>query len=264
MKHDGRKVERRAVGSGFATIFPKRRGRKSGEGALRRRLGGSSRRHCGFCTRGRSGAFFRSAIRTTRRCIGGFRPGSGSACSSECWKIWREAKQRGLFDGTEAYVDASFARAKGGGAGVGKTKAGKRVKIMAIVDRCELPLSSNTHPANPHEATLVQLSLDLAFVEDAPANLIGQGVRQRSVGRRIAGAGRRDGRAAPAQSNAAANAGRSSSSAGEAEVDRGAVLRLDAVEAPASGPLGASSGELSGVRSDVRDLPVLQAPRFLR
>ena len=38
-----------------------------------------------------------------------------------------EARQRGLFDGTEACVDASFARAKGGGAGVGNTKAGKGV-----------------------------------------------------------------------------------------------------------------------------------------
>ncbi len=67
-----------------------------------------------------------------------------------------EAKQRGLFDGSEAYVDASFARAKGGGAGVGITKAGKDVKIMAIVDRCGLPLSLSTHPANPHESTLVR------------------------------------------------------------------------------------------------------------
>ena len=56
---------------------------------------------------------------------------------------------------------------------MGKTKAGKGMKIMAIVDRCGLPLSLNTHPANPHEATLVQLSLDLVFVENAPANLIG-------------------------------------------------------------------------------------------
>ncbi len=84
-----------------------------------------------------------------------------------------EAKQRGLFDGSKAYVDASFARAKGGDAGVGNTKAGKGVKIMAIVDRCGLPLSLSTHPANPHESTLVQLSLDLAFAEDEPANLIG-------------------------------------------------------------------------------------------
>lgn len=84
-----------------------------------------------------------------------------------------EAKQRGLFDGTEAYVDASFARAKGGGPGVGNTKAGKGVKVMAIVDRCGLPLSLSTHPANPHESTLVQLSLDLKFTDETPANLVG-------------------------------------------------------------------------------------------
>ena len=70
-------------------------------------------------------------------------------------------------------IDASFARAKGGGIDVGLTKAGKGVKVMAIVDRCGLPLSIGTHSAQRHEARLVQLSLDLVFLDDLPENLVG-------------------------------------------------------------------------------------------
>ena len=84
-----------------------------------------------------------------------------------------EARRCGVLDGEEAYVDGSFARAKGGGPEVGCTKAGKGVKIMAVVDRCGLPLSVSVHSASPHESKLVQLSLDLKFAEEEPANLIG-------------------------------------------------------------------------------------------
>ena len=62
------------------------------------------------------------------------------------------------------------------------------------------------------------------------------GTRRRgSAGRGVAGAGRGDDRAAPP---AAAEAGRASPAPGEAPMDRRAVLRLDAMEAPSSGPLG--------------------------
>ena len=53
------------------------------------------------------------------------------------------------------------------------TKAGKGVKIMAIVDRCGLPLSIGTHSAQRYEAKLVQLSLDLVILDDHPENLVG-------------------------------------------------------------------------------------------
>jgi len=66
-----------------------------------------------------------------------------------------------------------FASAKGGGAGVGKTKRGKGVKILGIVDRHGLPLSVSTHAANHHEVTLVQLSFDFYMIEAKPENLIG-------------------------------------------------------------------------------------------
>ena len=53
------------------------------------------------------------------------------------------------------------------------TKADKGVKIMAIVDRCGLPLSIGTHSAQRCEAKLVQLSLDLVILDDHPENLVG-------------------------------------------------------------------------------------------
>ncbi len=62
---------------------------------------------------------------------------------------------------------------QGRSAHVELTKAGKGVKIMAIVDRCGLPLSIGTHPAQRCEAKLVQLSLDLMILDDHPENLVG-------------------------------------------------------------------------------------------
>jgi transposase len=73
----------------------------------------------------------------------------------------------------ERFIDATFAAAKGGGEGVGPTRRGKGVKILAIVDRQGLPLSVSTHAANHHEVTLVQLSFDFYMVEAKPEHLIG-------------------------------------------------------------------------------------------
>ncbi len=84
-----------------------------------------------------------------------------------------ELRASGPVDGSEAFIDASFARGKGGGPGVGCTKSGKGVKIMGIVDRSGLPLSVSVHAANHHETRLVQLSLDFYLLEEKPANLIG-------------------------------------------------------------------------------------------
>ena len=56
---------------------------------------------------------------------------------------------------------------------MGLTKAGKAVKIMAIVDRCSLPLSIGTHSARRREAKLVQLRLDPVLIDDSPKNLVG-------------------------------------------------------------------------------------------
>ena len=53
------------------------------------------------------------------------------------------------------------------------TKRGKGMKIMAIVDRCGLPLSVSTHAANHHEVRLVQLCFDFDVIEPKLENLIG-------------------------------------------------------------------------------------------
>ena len=82
-------------------------------------------------------------------------------------------REEGSIDESESFIDATFASAKGGGAGVGKTKRGKGVKILGIVDRHGLPLSVSTHAANHHEVTLVQLNFDFYMIEAKPENLIG-------------------------------------------------------------------------------------------
>jgi transposase len=82
-------------------------------------------------------------------------------------------REQGAIDERESFIDATFASAKGGGDEIGKTKRGKGVKIMAIVDRHGLPLAVSTHAANHHEVTLVQLSFDFYMIEAKPETLIG-------------------------------------------------------------------------------------------
>jgi transposase len=88
-------------------------------------------------------------------------------------ELANELRERGDLDERESSIDATFASAKGGGEGIGKTRRGKGVKILAIVDRNGLPLSVSTHAANHHEVTLVQLSFDFYMIEAKPENLIG-------------------------------------------------------------------------------------------
>jgi transposase len=82
-------------------------------------------------------------------------------------------REQGDIDERECFIDATFASAKGGGEEIGKTKRGKGVKILAIVDRHGLPLSVSTHAANHHEVRLVQLSFEFYMIEAKPENLIG-------------------------------------------------------------------------------------------
>ena len=82
-------------------------------------------------------------------------------------------REQGDIDETESFIDATFASAKGGGQGIGKTKRGKGVKIMGIVDRHGLPIAVCTHAANHHEVTLVQLTFDFYMIEAKPEKLIG-------------------------------------------------------------------------------------------
>jgi transposase len=82
-------------------------------------------------------------------------------------------REEGELDERESFIDATFGSAKGGGDGIGKTRRGKGVKILAIVDRHGLPLSVSTHAAHHHEVTLVQLSFDFYMLEAKPEHLIG-------------------------------------------------------------------------------------------
>jgi hypothetical protein len=52
----------------------------------------------------------------------------------------------------ECFVDGTFAKAKGGGDGIGATKAGKGVKLMVWVDARCLPVSVDTTSASPPKA----------------------------------------------------------------------------------------------------------------
>ena len=59
------------------------------------------------------------------------------------------------------------------GSGIGPTKRGKGSKIMAIADRHGLPVAVHVVSASPHEATLVELTLQRRFLRQTPERLIG-------------------------------------------------------------------------------------------
>ncbi|MCA9245079.1 MAG: IS5 family transposase, partial [Phycisphaerales bacterium] len=98
------------------------------------------------------------------------------------FKIWTEAgvfeeimraagrcvEERDGFRLYECFIDGTFAKAKGGGDGIGCTKAGKGVKIMVLVDARGLPVSVETMAANTHESQLVQQLFDFMLTREMP------------------------------------------------------------------------------------------------
>lgn len=56
---------------------------------------------------------------------------------------------------------------------MGKTKRGKGTKLMAVADGAGLPLTVSAFSATPHEITLVELTLDALWLDEAPKRLIG-------------------------------------------------------------------------------------------
>jgi transposase len=82
-------------------------------------------------------------------------------------------EERGGYKLYECFVDATFSKARGGGDGVGVTKAGKGVKIMVLVDARGLPVAVDTCSASPHESRLVQGLFDFMLTIDAPERIIG-------------------------------------------------------------------------------------------
>ena len=97
--------------------------------------------------------------------------------------VANELRENGALDEEECFIDATFVMAKGGGSGIGPTKRGKGMKIMAIVDRHGLPLSVSTHAANHHEVRLVQAMLRLLHDRSQAGEFDRRSrLRQRSAG----------------------------------------------------------------------------------
>lgn len=82
-------------------------------------------------------------------------------------------EERGGYRLYECYIDGTFSKAKGGGDGIGLTKAGKGVKIMVLVDARGLPVAVTTGSAGPHESTLVQGLFDFMLTAGTPERIIG-------------------------------------------------------------------------------------------
>jgi transposase len=80
---------------------------------------------------------------------------------------------RGKYPVYKCFIDATFSKARGGGNGVGKTKAVKGVRIMVLVDARGLPVAVDTRNATPHDSTLVQGHFDFMLTLDAPQRIIG-------------------------------------------------------------------------------------------
>jgi transposase len=112
--------------------------------------------------------------------------GSKSAVH-RCFKRWVEAgvfeaimrdagrlvEERGEYRLYECFIDGTFSKARGGGDGIGCTKAGKGVKIMVLVDARGLPVAVDTCSASPHESRLVQQLFDWMLTEETPERVIG-------------------------------------------------------------------------------------------
>jgi hypothetical protein len=77
-------------------------------------------------------------------------------------------EERGGYRLYECFIDGTFCKARGGGDGVGLTKAGKGVKVMVLVDARGLPVAVDTCSASPHESKLVQGLFEFMLTLDAP------------------------------------------------------------------------------------------------
>jgi len=85
----------------------------------------------------------------------------------------RMLEERGGYRLYECFIDGTFVKARGGGDGIGCTKAGKGVKIMVLVDARGLPVAIETTSATPHESKLVQQLFDFMLTSATPERVIG-------------------------------------------------------------------------------------------
>ena len=77
------------------------------------------------------------------------------------------------FGSVRVFHRCEFHRRKKGGTGVGPTKRGKGTKLMAIADGAGLPVAIHTEAASPHEARLLEPTLEKRFTRARPKRLIG-------------------------------------------------------------------------------------------
>lgn len=98
---------------------------------------------------------------------------AGGAFEELLAEVGGRVEERGGFKLYECFIDGTFAKARGGGDGIGCTKAGKGVKIMIMVDANGLPVAVNTGKASPHESTLVEPLFDFMLTVDFPGRLVG-------------------------------------------------------------------------------------------
>lgn len=75
--------------------------------------------------------------------------------------------------GDEAFIDGSYVPAKKGGDCVGRSRAGRTTKVMALADGRGNPLGVAIAPGNRHDVVLTDLTLDACFLETLPPKLIG-------------------------------------------------------------------------------------------
>lgn len=80
--------------------------------------------------------------------------------------LLEELDDLGALDLSELFGDATFIRAKKGGDDVGKTKAGKGMKLEVVVDASGLPLGLKVAAANVSEQELL-----LPALEDVPVEI---------------------------------------------------------------------------------------------
>jgi len=88
-------------------------------------------------------------------------------------EVGRVVEENGGFRLYECFVDATFSKAKGGGDGIGPTKAGKGVKIMILVDAKGLPVAVDTRAASTHESKCVQQLFEFMLTRELPDRVIG-------------------------------------------------------------------------------------------
>lgn len=84
----------------------------------------------------------------------------------------RDLQKRGGIDDSEGFIDGTYVPAKCGGPAVGKSRAGKTTKIMALADGNGLPIAISIESGSRHDVALVDQTLDEAFLKYLPSRLI--------------------------------------------------------------------------------------------